>query len=433
MEVDEEGSVRQVKPPQRLLKTGGSMWDPVSRLRSSVRYADISRVKHDLLNSSVASTSHSSSLEVNNQAYSALSSFAVRSSQYICRLDAPDVNLFRISILISDNVAASLYGRAGDERRHEFKVAVSFGPQCQFSVQRFIPGEVDVWSMSRVMNKSCYDVRAAHLDGSSLLLGAASKGILLSDVGSVGGKNLQFLNTGSDVLSVYQHDRFAYTGCRNGSIFCFDKRLDMKESKGCGLFSGRFTQSNASITHLSVMNEWEMLVSTIRGDLEVLDLRFGRNGTPVMKMHGHVNSYRQKLGLAVSPCKSFLVAAGSDHKIRAWSLRTGEPITTPDIHAPTTAPPFSFSFPSPSRQTPNTFLPCVLADRPRPALFADPFPGDVVEMQITSGGVEMSEDAGAGAEGWEREEKERNREMCLWVASGATVYRYWLSRKGLVA
>ena len=44
---------------------------------------------------------------------------------------------------------------------------------------------------------------------------------------------------------------------------------------------------------------------------------------PVLALKGHVNSHTQALGLDVSPDGQFLVAAGEDHRVRIWSLRTG--------------------------------------------------------------------------------------------------------------
>lgn len=60
-----------------------------------------------------------------------------------------------------------------------------------------------------------------------------------------------------------------YTGSRNGSVKAFDKRLDGRQ-KPQDLFGEKFQADTRSITHLSVVQEWQMLVSTIRGDVRVL-------------------------------------------------------------------------------------------------------------------------------------------------------------------
>jgi len=45
-----------------------------------------------------------------------------------------------------------------------------------------------------------------------------------------------------------------------------------------------------------------------------------------MVFPGHVNTHRNDLGVAVDPSCDFLFAAGEDCVIRAWSLRSGEPL-----------------------------------------------------------------------------------------------------------
>ncbi|KAJ9116388.1 hypothetical protein QFC22_004829 [Naganishia vaughanmartiniae] len=62
--------------------------------------------------------------------------------------------------------------------------------------------------------------------------------------------------------------------------------------------------------------------------LALFDLRFAKTG-PVQRYHEHVNDYRSGLGLAVDPTGTHVFAAGSDHKIRAWSILNGQPV--PDV------------------------------------------------------------------------------------------------------
>lgn len=74
--------------------------------------------------------------------------------------------------------------------------------------------------------------------------------------------------------NLFQH--VVYTGTRNGSIQCFDKRLASGQ-KGQELFNGRFKNDNRSVTHLNILHETQMLVSTIRGDVSCLqDLAWTR-------------------------------------------------------------------------------------------------------------------------------------------------------------
>lgn len=52
-------------------------------------------------------------------------------------------------------------------------------------------------------------------------------------------------------------------------------------------------------------------------------------------------------GIATDPAQDFLFAAGQDHRIRGWSLRTARPLDppTPSAHAP--ASPFAAPFARP--------------------------------------------------------------------------------------
>ncbi|TCD69015.1 hypothetical protein EIP91_009078 [Steccherinum ochraceum] len=429
MQLDEDGDMsfrNRSKRKHTGSRASRSLWDPISKKRSSVKYADISNFNHDMLCSSIASPSHSTAEDADTATFNCLSSFAVREQPqggysaiigdqtgwlYSYRTQTPHLRtreLFLgtdvLSVCLSDN----------------YRIAVPFGPSCEFAIQSLAPRDVDVWSISRIMNKNCYDVRAAHLQENSLMLGAAHRGILLPDISVVNNANFQFLNTDSDVLTVYQQGRFAYAGCRNGSVWCFDKRLDSRSTKGQVLFSGRFTGSNNSITHISIVREWELLLSTIRGDLEIHDLRFSRKASPTMQFEGHVNSYRQKLGIATSPCQTLLFAAGSDHRIRAWSIRTGDPLTFPTKSAVSTPP----SYPYPAFSTHNApGGPQAERAERTPSLFEEPFPGDVMELQTTGGPFEKSVSAHGHADGettmewadperWEREQ-EKQKGLCL--------------------
>ncbi|KAG8836603.1 hypothetical protein FRC18_011047 [Serendipita sp. 400] len=122
----------------------------------------------------------------------------------------------------------------------------------------------------------------------------------------------------------------------------------------------------SSVTNLHVVDDWGLLVGAMDGTLAIYDMRYcspapshrtqplsramldqsrhqaGRNterqdswgssnrGMPnsVMTFSGHVNSCSQGLGFYVAPSSGVIFAAGEDHAIRAWSLRTGNPIRT---------------------------------------------------------------------------------------------------------
>ncbi|EKM51602.1 uncharacterized protein PHACADRAFT_212242 [Phanerochaete carnosa HHB-10118-sp] len=270
-------------------------------------------------------------------------------------------------------------------RSETHRLAVSFGPSSKIAVENIVE-DAEIWNIISIGDHRCHDVQTAHLFGKSLVLGSARRGILLSDIQA--GWSFDVLQTGSDVLSVYQSEHVIYTGARNGSIQCFDKRLNSRQ-KGQELFNGKFRDDNRSVTHLSVVYGTQLLASTIKGDLELLDLRFARHSTPLVEYYGHTNSYHPRLGIATSPCASYVFAAGQDNRIRAWSLQSGEPVTPP-AHPP--AP----------------------SDLEHSQLLRHTFGDLVTAICVTEGGG----GGGAGGNG-----------LSLWAASGRQIYRYWLGQR----
>ncbi|CAL1712459.1 unnamed protein product [Somion occarium] len=277
----------------------------------------------------------------------------------------------------------------------DIRVAIPFGAACEVVIQNLTSPDVSMWTILRILDKSCHDVRDAHLLDHSLLLGAAGRGILMPDI--VASTHFRFLPTKSDVLSVYQLGQLCYTGCRNGSIQCFDRRVETVH-KGQELFNQRFKGTNSSITHLSVVNEWQLLVSTIGGSLEMYDLRFAGNPGPIMQFQGHSNRYTEKLGLAVSPAHDLLFAASDERRVNAWSLRTGNPII-PSV--------------DPKQSPDSSLLALVPLPKRCPRLLEEPFPAEIPAMQVTDGG--SGEDRG----------------LCVWVASGKALYRYRIGKRPL--
>ncbi|CCM06213.1 uncharacterized protein FIBRA_08458 [Fibroporia radiculosa] len=213
-----------------------------------------------------------------------------------------------------------------------------------------------------------------------IVKGAAKCGVFLPDIDT--GRGFQVLETGSDVLAVHLKNHLVYTGARNGRVDRFDTRLHTSNRQG--LLEDRFQRTTSAITHLSIVRERELLLSTIRGDLEMHDLRFLRKA-PLMEFSGHVNAGLTKLGIAVDPSEDFLFAAGQDSRIRVWSLRSGRQLTAAQEDAPDPRSGVGdVSLPSHGRSAP------------------------VCAMQVT----------------------ESERGMCLWAASGGKMYQYSLGQRG---
>ena len=77
----------------------------------------------------------------------------------------------------------------------------------------------------------------------------------------------KLLASDSKILRVIEADvqNLVYTGARNGSI----KRFDMREgSSGHPVFDDKFTPESAnSVIYMNSINESQLLVSTIRGEV----------------------------------------------------------------------------------------------------------------------------------------------------------------------
>ncbi|KZT67254.1 hypothetical protein DAEQUDRAFT_758259 [Daedalea quercina L-15889] len=279
------------------------------------------------------------------------------------------------------------------------RVAASFGWPCKIFIRDIQP--VERWTILSMPDVVCYDVVSADLQDRKLALGGGGRGILVPDIDV--GTALQVLPTDSDVLTIALDNHLLYMGLRNGFITRFDTRLSTKNCET--IFNQRFRRSSNSVTHVSLIHENSLLVSTVRGDLETHDLRFMREAEPLLKLSGHVNSSAICLketrtqkslspqGLAVDPAVDFVFAAGQDRRIRGWSLRTGKRIPAEPISSRAA---ISHWHEAPSEQT-----------RLFDVLFDEP----VVAMQVTTS------DTGP----------------CLWAASGGDLYRTPLGNVDVVA
>ncbi|KAI0357498.1 hypothetical protein OH77DRAFT_106624 [Trametes cingulata] len=134
----------------------------------------------------------------------------------------------------------------------------------------------------------------------------------------------------SDVFSVrFQSQDLMYIGMRNGNIERWDLRQPNNPPDSIVNMSQKHGGTpGAPIQHLRLIHQYGLLIETMRGDLEVHDLRYLRDATPLLQLQGHVSSYEHKLGLAIDPSEDFVFVGGGDNRLRAWSLRTGQPLHT---------------------------------------------------------------------------------------------------------
>ncbi|KAF9013189.1 WD40-repeat-containing domain protein [Cyathus striatus] len=201
-------------------------------------------------------------------------------------------------------------------------VATCFGADGTFAVQDLNDAE-----RTFVLTfNDLHDIWTSCLTGKSLLLGGNGKAVYIHDI-DVTRIIPKILHTGSDVFAITQKDHLIYTGARNGNIERFDIRLG--KHRGQQLIPERFgkNQSRTSVLHLELIGESQVLVSHMNGELACYDLRFSaRDGASLIRYEGHVNSYTPRLGISTDLTDCLLFAAGQDHRVRGWSLNTGEPL-----------------------------------------------------------------------------------------------------------
>ncbi|KAI0044391.1 hypothetical protein FA95DRAFT_1597408 [Auriscalpium vulgare] len=198
------------------------------------------------------------------------------------------------------------------------RVVTSFGQRSRICVHNLANGVISYLPGQRHMD----DIRTSHLRNRGLALGTRRRACHIPDIGHMRG--LQCYETGSDVFAVFQEENTLYTGTRNGSV----ARHDFRKAGSELLLDNVFAKSSNSISYLHVVNDWQLLVSTIRGNIELFDIRYDHGARAVMTIHGQINSYMPHLPHALSPSQDYLFAAGIDNRIRAWSLRTGNALSS---------------------------------------------------------------------------------------------------------
>ncbi|KAF8073882.1 hypothetical protein FPV67DRAFT_1560201 [Lyophyllum atratum] len=251
-------------------------------------------------------------------------------------------------------------------------IATCSGPSAKISVQDLnVTGRTSLLSLNAV-----HDIWSSHLQDSALVLGVEKRAVYLPDIDT--SMSIQHLQTHSDVFSVWQHGYNIYTGCRNGTIMRFDKRLGKHGDK---LYTDRLrNQQRTSVVHLETLGDSQLLTSHMNGDLMTFDLRFTRQQTPLVSYEGHTNTYTRKLGIALDPKQEFLFAAGEDQRIRGWSVSTGLPL-------------LPLSLASAASEQRHTF--------------SAAFPGVIETMQVT-----------AEQDG-----------LCLWAGYDQTLYQSYLGQQ----
>ncbi|KAI0373685.1 hypothetical protein BV20DRAFT_1041735 [Pilatotrama ljubarskyi] len=207
-----------------------------------------------------------------------------------------------------------------------------------------------LWLLREFPPNMCDDAWCGHVYGRTVVIGGRRGAVCFLDA-----EHDQYvrLRCQSDVFSVrFQNEDLMYIGMRNGAIERWDLRqptnppnsiVNISEKKG--------GTGGAPVQHLRLIHQYGLLVETMRGDLEIHDLRYLRGATPLLELEGHVSSYEHKLGFTIDTAEDFLFAGGGDCRLRAWSLRTGRAFhsSTGSLNFLAGSNPFRTTYPRPIR------------------------------------------------------------------------------------
>ncbi|EIW59411.1 uncharacterized protein TRAVEDRAFT_46720 [Trametes versicolor FP-101664 SS1] len=184
---------------------------------------------------------------------------------------------------------------------------------------------VGLWLLREFPTNLCNDAWCGHVYNRTIVVGGRRGAVCFVDA-----ERDQYvrLHCESDVFSVrLQNQNLMYIGMRNGVVERWDLRQPGAASDTVVNMSSKADRTGgAPVQHLRLVHQHGLLVETMRGDLEVHDLRFLRDTTPLIQFDGHVSSYQHRLGIAIDSEEDFLFAGGGDSRLRAWSLRTGDPL-----------------------------------------------------------------------------------------------------------
>ncbi|KAH8825015.1 hypothetical protein DL96DRAFT_1611641 [Flagelloscypha sp. PMI_526] len=155
---------------------------------------------------------------------------------------------------------------------------------------------------------SISDVRCSSLDGKKMFLGSAGK-------------------------AVYFPNDLLYTGLRNGTISRFDTRIQKPDHEK--LLSG-FSRIGSRFANLPFFPIIQLFAGWKDGYLASFDVRFLRDSEPIRTFSGHQDSIHlhEQLGFVVDTDGGFLFAAGSDCRLRGWSLTSGDQLLPPQTKDP---------------------------------------------------------------------------------------------------
>lgn len=133
----------------------------------------------------------------------------------------------------------------------------------------------------------------------------------------------------SDPLALHQASRdVLFAGLRSSAIILEDLRVARQTSSLATLPRGKAVTSVQRLKDSAV--PFGLLASGLDNQLVLFDARFSR--APLRTFKGHVNTFHTNMAVTTSPDDTVVLAGGSDHRLRAWSTVTGEPIAPANNH-----------------------------------------------------------------------------------------------------
>ncbi|GHJ90316.1 hypothetical protein NliqN6_6718 [Naganishia liquefaciens] len=225
----------------------------------------------------------------------------------------------------------------GIRATREHYIATTFGPRPRIVVSRipamlaaFVPDDAPLpffgeeeptvlWDLKKMQ-----DVWSMDCSGNAVAVGGNQRIVYAKDITNPEFRSIQ-TPAKSDALSVCQMNvNEALVGLRSSSIIHYDFRLPIESAAVSQLELGK------SVCGIKALEEGRaggrsFIASGYTHQLAMFDLRFPRAG-PVQRYQGHVNDYRSGLGLATNPTQTHVLAAGSEQKIRAWSIWDAQPV-----------------------------------------------------------------------------------------------------------
>ncbi|KAI1794965.1 hypothetical protein LXA43DRAFT_96038 [Ganoderma leucocontextum] len=197
----------------------------------------------------------------------------------------------------------------------------SLGSPARLLITR--EGSMGLWVLRDIPPTVCNDVWCGQVRDRKAIVGGRRAAICFPDVERDGYVRLPRV---SDVLALCQcNEVITFMGMRNGVVDRWDSRQPGVKTDLVVNMAERPSpwKMTPTIDYIRIVHGHELLVRTMRGDLETHDLRFLGN-TPLLQFPGFSPSFDSKLGITVDPSENFVFSGAGDKSLRIWSLRTGQ-------------------------------------------------------------------------------------------------------------